>query len=50
MTKQELEAKIEDMQRQPDKLFSFHGISWRQIEKQRKDNAPQYAHGVQPPR
>jgi hypothetical protein len=37
-TKHELKARLDDMQRQLDKLFSFHGISWRQIEKQRREN------------
>ena len=36
----ELEAKLEDLQRQCDKLFKLHGLpSWREQERQRLDNA-----------
>ena len=38
MNDQELQAKLNDMQRQLDKLFSYQGITWKQIERQRIDN------------
>ena len=41
MTNEELEAKLESLQRQCDKLFSLHGLpKWPVQEKQRRDNAP----------
>jgi hypothetical protein len=49
MTNAEIESRLNDVDFQLAKLFSLHGLRWKQIE-QRKDNAPQYAHGVQPPR
>jgi hypothetical protein len=40
MTNEELEAKLESLQRQCDKLFSLHGLpKWPVQEKQRRDNA-----------
>jgi hypothetical protein len=40
MTKAELEAKIEDLQRQCNALFKRHGLpSWEIQERQRLDNA-----------
>lgn len=39
MTKAELEAKIEDLQRQCNKLFAIQGLpTWQTQERQRLDN------------
>jgi hypothetical protein len=39
MTNDELEAKLESLQRQCDKLFSLHGLpKWPAQEKQRREN------------
>jgi|HubBroStandDraft_6_1064221.scaffolds.fasta_scaffold3208039_2 hypothetical protein len=35
------DERLDDIDRQLAKLFSLHGLSWKQIEKRAKDNAPQ---------
>jgi hypothetical protein len=44
------EERLDDHDAQLKHLFQQFGIKWDEVLKQRRDNAPQHGHGVQPPR